>query len=249
MSALAILLPVAVLGALVFGALVALARGRDGLDVSARSLFRAYVYIASFAGVVALAFGAASLGTAAFAWIGGNEFVYGGIPQEIAIRRTLELDATRGQDALRGATFATLGGLFWLVHWIARNRVAPGDQGPLRHAYALVGSAIFALATIVLLPVGVYLALGFWLLPVAGGGYRQGAGMALAGGIVSAAIWLLYLRLMLDDMPRGPRWRTFSSDTRPSPPPPEGAAIGARIGPPPSGRSAGAEALPPREGR
>lgn len=244
------LLPLAVLGVLVFVALVFLARGRDGLDVSARSLFRAYLYIASFAGVAVLAFGLASLGTAAFASIGGNEFVYGGIPQEVAIRRAQELDATRGQDALRGATFAVLGGLFWLVHWIARNRVEPGDQGPLRHAYALVGTAIFALATIILLPIGVYLALGFWLLPVASGGYRQGASMALAGGLVSAAVWLLHLRLMLDDMPRGPRRHelSFSSGPRPSPPP-EGAPVGARIGPPPSGRSAGAEALPPREDR
>ncbi len=197
MSALAAVLPLAVLGALVFVALVFVARGRDGLDLSARSLFRVYLYIASFAAVVALAFGAASLGTAAFAWIGGNEFVYGGIPQEIAIRRTQELDATRAQDALRGATFAVSGGLFWLVHWIGRTRVAPGDQGPLRHAYALVGTAVFALATIILLPIGVYLALAFWLVPVGSGGYRQGASMALAGGLVAAGVWLLYLRLML----------------------------------------------------
>lgn len=245
MSALTILLPFAVLGALVFVALVLAARGREGLDLSARSLFRAYLYIASFAGVVALALGLSWLGTAAFALIGGNELVYGGIPQDVAIRRTQELDATRGQDALRGATFTISGALFWLVHWIARNRVAPGDQGPLRHAYALVGTAVFALATIILLPIGVYLALAFWLVPVASGGYRQGASMALAGGLVAAGAWLLYLRLMLDDMPRGPRRHAFSSGPGRSSPPPEGAPVGARIGPPPTGRSASAEAVPP----
>lgn len=245
MTALAALLPLAVVGVLAFLAVVLIVRGREGIDISARSLFRAYLYIASFAGVVALAFGLSSLLTALLAAVAGNELAYGGIPQEAAIRRGQELDVQRAQEALRGATFTVSGGLFWLVHWPARNRVDPGDQGALRHGYALLGTAVFALATIVLLPIGMYQALAFWLLPMPAG-FRQGVGTSFAGGLVALAIWLLYLRLVLGDLPRG-RGREWLFRGGAAPMLPEGSPVGARIGPPPSGRSVGAEAVPSRD--
>ncbi|MDO8506338.1 MAG: DUF5671 domain-containing protein [Candidatus Limnocylindria bacterium] len=208
MSVLTALVPLAALGLLVFLLAAFAARGRDGADLSPRPLLRAYLYVGSFAGVGALAFGLASLLTAGLALVAGNELVYGAIPEEARIRRTQELDLQRAQDALRGVTFALAGGLFWLAHWLGRNRVAPGDQGSMRRAYALLGAGVFGLAALVLLPTGISQALSFWLLPAT---YRPGAGGTLAGGVVAAVVWLLYLRLVLGDLPRGGARLTLGS--------------------------------------
>jgi hypothetical protein len=239
---LVVLAPLAILALLVLLGVAFVARGRDGADLSPRPLLRAYLYVGSFAGVVAIAFGLASVLTAGLALVVGNELVYGAIPEEARIRRTQELDLQRAQDALRGVTFALTGGLFWLAHWLGRNRVAPGDQGSLRRAYALLGAGVFGLAALVLLPTGISQALSFWLLPAT---YRQGAGGTLAGGVVAAAVWLLYLRLLLDELPRGGARVIVASG--PGGPTAEAVGVVARIGPPPGGRSARAEAVPPAD--
>ncbi len=205
---------------------------------------RRYLYFGSFFGVALFAVGAASLLTAALTLLFGTELVYGGIPMEAPLRTSQQHDVQRTQDAIRGVTFVVCGLVFWLGHWLARNRFAEGDQGPARRAYALVGTIAYALVAIVLLPTGVSQALTFWLLPPLPGGYRSGVGQSLAGGLVAAGVWLLYLRLLLDDLPRTGRWagRTFHGG-----PPSEASPVGARIGPRPGSLSAGAEVVPPRE--
>ncbi|MDP9265441.1 MAG: hypothetical protein M3O91_04895 [Chloroflexota bacterium] len=72
---LGILVPVAVLGALVLIASAFLRRqGAEGagFDVSPRTLLRTYLYIASLAGVILLVVGLASLANVGLAAAGGN---------------------------------------------------------------------------------------------------------------------------------------------------------------------------------
>ena len=67
-----------------------------------------------------------------------------------------------------------------------------GHSG-LRRAYLMLGTVIFGLSTIVLLPMGIYQALSYLILPAADGVYRQGAGESLSGGVVTLPVWLIYL--------------------------------------------------------
>lgn len=62
----------------------------------------------------------------------------------------------------------------------------------------MLGTVVFGLSTIVLLPTGVYQALSNVLLSTPENYFRQGAD-ALGGGIVSLPIWLIYLRLVVSE--------------------------------------------------
>ena len=59
---------------------------------------------------------------------------------------------------------------------------------------------IFGLATVVLLPTGIYQALSYLILPAESGVFRQGAGDSLPGGLVTLPIWLIYLWLVVRDV-------------------------------------------------
>jgi len=215
------------------------------VELSTSALFRAYLYLASLAGVVAFAIGLVALLNAGLASAGGGQLVYGGPPDESRpLAFASQLERRRGEDALRGLTFGTFGVLFWLVHWLARNRLSPGDQGALRRAYLFVGTAGFGVATLVFLPNGVYQALSNWLI-VPASSFRQGLGDSLIPGIVALAIWLLFFRLAAGGARGNDRRRAFRGG--PSGPPPEPNMVGASIGPGPSSRSAGAEAATGRE--
>lgn len=163
---------------------------------------RRYLSFGSFVGVALAAFGATSLLTAAITLVFGTELVYGSVPVEARLRTAQQHDLQRTQDAIRGATFLICGLGFWLGHRLARKRFGAGDHVPARRTDALVGATAYALVAIVLLPIGVSQALGFWLLPPFPGGYRGGVGQALAGGLVALAVWVLYLRLLLGDLAR-----------------------------------------------
>jgi hypothetical protein len=63
-------------------------------------------------------------------------------------------------------------------------------------AYLITGTAIFCIATIVLLPMGIYQALSFALVPANVLSYRPGAGEALSGGLAALPLWLAYLWLV-----------------------------------------------------
>ncbi len=226
----AVFVPLAVAALLVFLVVLFVQRGREGLELPTQTLFRAYLYVGSFAAVIVLAFGLAALLNAALASVVGNEFVYGGsdfprppiqiacppgadCPQSnitgVLVPLQQEFDRRRAEDAVRGATFTLFGGLFWLVHWLARNRTGLGDQGALERAYILIGTAVFGVATIVLLPTGVYQALSNWLVPRPAEFFRQGVGDSLTAGIVSLVIWLIYLWQATQGLPRGRRVDTL----------------------------------------
>jgi hypothetical protein len=268
---LTILIPVAVLAVIVIIGVLAFQRGREGFDLSGNTVLRAYLYLGSFAGVIALAFGLSALLNGALASAVGNDIVYGGAPvpaiapsfcpvgascppvpdvTAIALRQRQESDRRRQEDLLRGATFAVFGAVFYGTHRTARNTMyprGPGARGDgLQRAYHLLGTVVFGIGAITLLPAGLYQLLANSVLTLPSDSFRQGVADTLSGGIVSTVLWLLYLRAVLADT-RGGETRFYR--TGPSGPPAAPAPVGARIGPGPGERSTGAEAQPPQEFR
>jgi len=274
---LTVLIPVAVIALIVIIGVIAFQRGREGVDLSPQAMLRAYLYVGSFAGVIALAFGLSALLNGALASVVGNQIVYGGTPvpqtaifrvcpvgascppepdlAQITHRQEQENDRRRQEDLLRGATFTVFGALFYGAHRAARNAMYPrgatvftsGTDG-LRRAYHLLGTVVFGIGAIALLPAGIYQVLANSLLTLPGDFFRQGVADTLTGGVVSTVLWLLYLRAVLRDTGGGNEGRMVHR-TGPSAPPAEGAPVGATIGPRPGSRSAGAEAQPPQEFR
>jgi hypothetical protein len=237
------LIPFVIVGVIAFVA-IALLHGRgQPIDLSTTSLFRAYLYLASFGGVIAFAVGAVALVNAILASVLGPQLVYGGSDPARPIGFATELDRRRLDDVVRGATFTLFGAVFWLAHWLARNRVSPGDQGALRSIYVFVGTAVFGIATLVFLPNGAYQVAANSLL-VPAGSFRAGIADSLTPGIVALLLWLLYLRQAVEGFGR----RGGTAFYRRGPPgPPEPSLVGAPIGPGPTSRSAGAEAVPPED--
>jgi hypothetical protein len=265
---LTVLIPVAVLAVFVIIGVIAFQRGRDGFDLSGNTVLRAYLYLGSFAGVIALAFGLSALLNGALATAVGNQIVYGGAPvpaiapacppgvacqgfpdlATITLRQQQENDRRRQEDLLRGATFTVFGAIFYGAHRAGRNAMYPraasgADRGGLQRAYHLLGTVVFGVGAIALLPAGLYQLLANSLLTLPQDSFRQGVADTLTGGIVSTVLWLLYLRAVLADTRGGDAPRFYR--TGPSGPPAEPAPVGARIGPGPGERSAGAEAQRP----
>ncbi len=272
---LTVLIPVAVVALIVIIGVIAFQRGREGVDLSPQAMLRAYLYVGSFAGVIALAFGLSALLNGALASVVGNQIVYGGTPlpstqifracpagatcppePDLALitqRQQQENDRRRQEDLLRGATFTVFGALFYGAHRAARRSIYPrnmthGSHGDgLERAYHLLGTVVFGIGAIALLPAGLYQLLANSLLTIPGDFFRQGVADTLTGGVVSTVLWLLYLRAVLADTRGGNPPRYYR--TGPSGPPAEPAPVGARIGPGPGERSAGAEGQPPQEFR
>ncbi len=217
---LTVLIPVAVIALIVIIGVIAFQRGREGFDLSGNTVLRAYLYLGSFAGVIALAFGLAALLNGALASAVGNDFVYGSSPSPIrpcpigvdcplpptAVFVPVQdfVDRRRLEDLVRGATFTVFGVLFYGAHRWARGAMYPrgmtvGDHGGLRRAYLLLGTVVFGVGAIALLPAGVYQILANAILPTSPNLFRPGIADTLTGGIVSTVLWLLYLRAVLRD--------------------------------------------------
>src|SRR5437879_6250660 len=264
-----VLTALGVLGAIGLLVVLFLQRGREGVDLSLGGLLRLYLYLASLAGVIAFAIGLAGIISYVLGAAFGLDLVYGGqvqrpfpaiapfcapnttcppfvtpFPQQVIpdprIRQQTE-------DLVRGVTFVIFGGVFWAAHWWARRALAGlAERGSgLHRAYLILGTAIFGIATIALLPMGIYQALSVAIVPADQFTFRPGAGEALSGGLAALPLWLAYLWLVQRAL-RGDD-RSYAGGHAGGPPP-EPAPVGARIGPGPSSRSAGAEATPP-EGR
>jgi hypothetical protein len=262
-----VLTALAVLGAIALLVVLFLQRGREGIDLSLGGLVRIYLYLASLAGVIAFAIGLAGILSYLLAAAFGLDVIYGGqagrpLP---AIAPACPPNTTcppfvppvvpddrgrrQAEDLVRGVTFAIFGGIFWGAHWWARRTLGGRLEATsgLHRAYLILGTAIFGIATIALLPMGIYQALTYALVPADQFTFRPGAGEALSGGLAALPLWLAYLWLVQRALRGGPdRWvgRGFAGG-----PPPEPAGVGAPIGPGPSTRSAGAEARPPEEAR
>jgi len=223
-----ILAPAAILGTLALLVVLFFMRGREGVDLSPRGVLRLYLYIASLAGIVVFTVGLASVANHGIARVAGDEFIYGGTgPQatfakcppstegrpcveppaeeieRIRRQEQEQRERRRNEDLIRGLTFAVFGLLFWGAHWGARRGLGEDAGAPaLRRGYLMLGTAVFGLATIVLVPTGVYQALANALLTTPQSFFRQGAD-ALGGGIASLLIWLLYLRLAVAELRPG----------------------------------------------
>jgi hypothetical protein len=217
---LGVLTAFAVLGGLVLVAILFMQRGRDGLDLSLGGLLRAYLYLGSLAGVVIFAVGVAGILAYVLAAAFGLDVIYGGpvpqpqpaiapapCPPNVACPPTDSIrfapdDRMRRQseDLVRGVTFLIFGGVFWAAHWIARRGLGRANEpsSGLYRAYLMLGTAIFGIATIALLPMGIYQALSFAIIPSQPNFYyRPGAGDALSGGLAALPVWLAYLWLVL----------------------------------------------------
>jgi uncharacterized protein DUF5671 len=214
---LGVLTALAVVGGLVLLVVLFLQRGREGIDLSLGGLMRVYLYLASLAGVIVFSFGLAGILSFVLAAGFGLDVIYGGpTPQPVpAIQPACPPNATcppvppfptiaddrarrQSEDLVRGVTFVIFGGLFWGAHWWARRALMRPDEGPsgLDRAYLILGTAIFGIATIALLPTGIYQALTFALVPAQNGIFRSGAGDALSGGLAALPLWLAYLWLV-----------------------------------------------------
>lgn len=222
---LGVLVAVGVLGAVV-GAIALLVRGgRGAMEFAPRNLVRVYLYIASMAGIIVLVVGLSGILTVGFAAAFGNGFVYGdSVPsiatcppnadpsnpvkcvpsqQDFAGQRARELDRRRADDLIRGITFTVFGAVFWGAHFLARRGVMGADEltSGLRRGYLLLGTVIFGITTVILLPTGIYQALSYLILPLdQNGGFRQGIGDTLPGGLVTLPIWLTFLWLVVRDV-------------------------------------------------
>jgi hypothetical protein len=71
---------------------------------------------------------------------------------------------------------------------------AEGPASALRRAQNVLGTFVFGVGTVILVPVGIYYALSVALLASAQDVFRQGIGDSLSGGLIALPIWLIYLR-------------------------------------------------------
>lgn len=208
-----------IVGLIALGVVAFVQRGQGGLDLSLRGLLRVYLYLASLVGIIVFTLGIAGIAAYILAATFGRDVIYGGPPPqpEPAIApacppnttcppsfnfppRTIpdERERRQQEDLVRGVTQLVFGGIFWGAHWAARRGIVGGDEkaSGIYRAYLILGTAIFGIATIVLLPTGIYQALSQALITAQPGTFRQGAGESLSGGIATLPIWLLYLWLV-----------------------------------------------------
>ena len=211
-----VLTALGVLGAIGLLVVLFLQRGRDGMDLSLGALLRVYLYLASLAGVIVFAIGLAGIISYVLAAAFGLDVIYGGeVPRPVpAIAPVCAPNVTcppfpqpvfpdnrvqqQTQDLVRGVTFVIFGGVFWGAHWWARRALAgAADRASgLHRAYLILGTAIFGIATIAFLPMGIYQALSFAIVPPDQFSFRPGAGEALSGGLAALPLWLAYLWLV-----------------------------------------------------
>jgi len=228
---LGVLVAVGVVGAIV-GAVALLVRGgRGAMEFAPRNLVRVYLYVASMAGIIVLVVGLSGILTAGFAAAIGNSFVYGdtssiapmpacpptsdpnnpvkcipGGQPDYSEQQRRDQERRRADDLIRGITFTVFGSVFWAAHFFARRGVMGADEltSGLRRGYLLLGTVIFGIATVILLPTGIYQALSYLILPADLGTYRPGVGDALPGGLVTLPIWLIFLWLVIRDARSAP---------------------------------------------
>jgi hypothetical protein len=220
---LTVLVPAAIVGLILILGVIVFQRARDGLDLTPETILRGYLYLGTFAGIVAMTFGLSALLNGALASAVGGEIVYGFSPIPAAIRgcppgqvcpdmpsademrrqQQLELDRRRQEDLVRGVTFAVFGAVFYGAHRAGRRSLYPvsrsgSDHGGLRRAYLLLGTIVFGVGAIALLPAGIYQLLANVLVS-APNSYRPGVADTLSGGIVSVVVWLVFLWAALRD--------------------------------------------------
>ncbi len=190
----------AVFGVVVLALLLIFRKDLVGVDLTARSLLRLYLYLASLAGVIVFVVGAAALLDWAAGSLFGTAAIYGRVPMvydpNVYPPNLESQSALRHQDdLLRGLTLLVFGALFYGGHRFARRALADAEEAGsvLRRAYNTIGMFVFGVGTLVLLPVGIYQALSYTLITPPADVFQSGFGDSLMGGIVSVPVWLVYL--------------------------------------------------------
>lgn len=184
--------------------------------LSAAVLLRFYLYIASFVTLVVLVAGLSYLLTGLLS-LASPDFSYqqpirpqpapvasaNPTAQQTAQRQQAEQqrqDAERlrdeqSTDLIRGGTLSVLGLLLFVVHAVFRRASSTADDAaaPLLRGYLAVGLVTFGVVGLVTLPVGVYQAIKFLVLPPLTTQPRVAPGNTLATGIVLTPVWIIYL--------------------------------------------------------
>lgn len=214
-----ILTTLGILGVIALVVVAFVQRGSGTLDLSLRGLLRVYLYLASLVGIVVFTLGVAGVAAYLLAAAFGRDVIYGGpVPQPVPQVAPAcppnttcppaptfeprpipdERERRQQEDLVRGVTQLVFGGIFWGAHWAARRGIVGGDEraSGLYRSYLILGTAVFGIAMIVLLPTGIYQALSQALITAQPNSFRQGAGESLSGGLATLPIWLVYLWLV-----------------------------------------------------
>lgn len=217
---LGILIPAAIIGVLALvAALFFQGRAAGGLDTSPRAFLRLYLYLGSLAAILVLVYGLSLTGSGLIA-TANAEFAYGRPPEparlaappgaptpppEVVEKERQRPGAQeqnerrRQENLLQGITTAIAGAFFWAVHWWGRRQLETREErgGLLRRGYYLIGTGIFGVASIVLLPLAVYRVLRYFLIPPSTFEFRGDVGETIASAAVVVPVWLIYLWLVL----------------------------------------------------
>lgn len=200
-------------------------RSGEPLLLSFRSLFTAYFYLMCFVSFIILALGLSILIKAGFGGTLGREFSYHMSPKGVYVAPAypeVEGQPSRGKeitpeerakqlerekqrieneyrtDIIQGATAAVVGGLIWVIHLIGRRRVEDREDPTYpfyNKAYLVLLLAVFAIAGIIALVIGIYDTLRFYLLSYPEDAFftRPTPGRNLAAAIVFVPVWIYYV--------------------------------------------------------
>ncbi|MBU6423587.1 MAG: hypothetical protein KGJ98_02740 [Chloroflexota bacterium] len=205
-----ILVAVGVVCTILLALLLIFRRDLVGVDLSGRSLLLLYLYLASLAGVITVAVGVSLLLSWGTGVAFGLETAYGRPPiltpcppgqcpdpLQIAAQYQHQSEQRLSGDLIGGLTTGFFGLLFYAGHKLGRRALGEDDDASVLHrAYVVLGTFVFGLSAIVLLPVGVYQALSIWLIPHTDDVFVPGIADSLTGGIVATPLWLYYLMRM-----------------------------------------------------
>ncbi len=202
----------AVFGVVALTLLLIFRKDLVGVDVSARSFLRLYLYLASLAGVLVFVIGVSAMLDSGMAAVFGIDAVYGRAPlvstevRDPYMQYAHEAALRQQNDMLRGITLVIFGVVFWGGHRFARARIDRGEErgSVLHRAYNVLGTFVFGVGTVILLPVGIYQMLSVALITPPEDVFRQGFADSLTGGLASVPCWLVYLMRVVRAAPEQP---------------------------------------------
>ncbi len=186
MSMLSILFPLVVLlGFVSFVVAVVYFRSEEEPEaLQRRFLLRFYAYTMLFISSLILLIGGGLLLKAALSYPLGTGFSYYG-------GQSISSERARLRDLLNGVTFGA-GALFFALHWALRNRVeSPKERhlSLLNKGYLMMSGVVYGGLSLVLIPMGLYLLIEFYLFS-----WNQPVPGDIVGyALVALALWLWIL--------------------------------------------------------
>jgi hypothetical protein len=196
--ALGLLIAVAVVGGIVALIVFLMRSKRTGEDpLTVRTLLRAYLHVASFAGLVTLLAGAALTLQSGFARAFGESFSFYPCCGPAGPDVPAPTDDQVSEALIKGLVLLMAGVLFGVSHRVALRVIQSAAKSKSGMAYAgsLLGTAAFGLVAIVTVPVAAYGVIRLHLLGGETTPYSSydPPGQALAVAMVFGAAWGWYL--------------------------------------------------------